>query len=141
MNNIWCNVCGSDTEGAHYGSCSEHPNVKALAGRYGIPRKQANPETSARPTNRTTSPAKNSWFSGKSTIEFDEAQTKKVLEYFIQNVLEIQDVEVVDFSHRAGSIKVTFQQVEVVEEPVSLPAMSADELEALNAMVSEGKID
>lgn len=112
---VFCTKCGSDIDGIHYAECPDHPTNLALAARGG--RKIA-PAPDANAVSPAPISGKSAWFKGNSTMGFDAEQVRKVFEYFLNNVLDIQDVEVVKVhSTKAGS-KVTFtqRQHEVVQQ-------------------------
>lgn len=89
---IWCAKCGSDTEGAHYGSCPDHPNNQAIAKRYGQPRPSVQ-EAVRRANTQTSATGKAGWFSASTEMRFSKDQLKRIFEYFLLNVLDL-DVEV-----------------------------------------------
>ena len=146
---VWCKKCHSDIEDVHYGNCPDHPNNIALAGRAGLPPKQAS-DTSARPTNTTSHPGKAAFFKGESTISFDDDQMKQIVEYFLLNVLDLDGVEVVKLKHSKFGSKVTFSQKQEEEVGYFPPAVletspySEAELAALqdieDEMARQGKV-
>lgn len=108
---IWCPKCGSDTADVHYASCPDHPTNIAL-------RDRASKGGAAPVQNQQTETAhsvvksdpKSEWFEGETTLEFNPDQIKKIYEYFIHNVLEIDGVSVVRCSHNVRGAKVTFRK-------------------------------
>lgn len=138
---IWCTKCQSDVEGVHYASCPDHPTTIALRerkqGRLSEPAQQPRAASEARPA--TSHPGKADWFSGETTLEFNAVQVNKIMEYFLNNILDLPDVEVVQSVHRAGSVKVTFKQRPVYEEPVV--TYSEEEAKVIDEMVATGQVD
>lgn len=107
---LFCRKCQSDVDGIHYGNCPDHPNNIALAGRVGLPPKQAS-NTVAQPNEQTTAGlSKAAFFKGESTISFNDKQMKQIVEYFLLNVLDLSGVEVVKLKHSKAGSKVTFSQ-------------------------------
>lgn len=92
---VWCNKCGSDVEGAHHGSCPDHPNNIALRERAQNGGKATRPQVEQDPATAALQAPKSDWFAAETTMTFSADQLKKVFEHFLQNVLDL-DVSVVD---------------------------------------------
>lgn len=131
---VWCNKCGSDIEGVHYGSCPDHPTNQALSTRGG--ERKPTPEQPQQP-NVTSHPSKASWFRGETSMKFSQEQVYAIYEHFLTSVLDIPNAKVTHVAVRTGIQEVTFKTVEPKVEVV-LP-MSTEEVRALNEVVSEGQ--
>ena len=111
---IWCKECGSDTEGAHYGSCPLHPTKQAVAARYsGRPALTDAIAKANSPSPQNMSKA--DWFEADSQLSFSADQMKKVIEYFMLNILDLVGIEVVQIKSTNKKTVVTFKKRPVIK--------------------------